>query len=564
MAVKTAVAWPAASLGPMLQDTDRLAFVAAVVVFASLACRIASGWWPALAVSVALFWLPASGATFGLPLNVGLFIAAVACACLVGVSRARGTRQASATTARALAAMVLLAASAAMAPAMTIPMGIVAIVVATMSFAHAPWHRRVVVAVAGAAGVFLAAWAARALLPATAGPDHLAASACTFGPAATPLRTALALVALEIGHTPPYVLALAGLGAFCLRGRVFRTSMVPLMLFVLAPVAATIVAPVDLRSLTFAPTIAIWLMAAAGISEAMAACRRSVAGRASAVLLLVLVPLLTWSAHAAVEPIQIQSGGHGALSLNGVVALRAQLPIGSVLVREDAVTDALLHASVEVLRNTNTHPEIVPLEPAAIAAKLTDQAIVYALPDAQRLLRGAGFVLADPRLRDISGVARVTRGGQCVSLRPAPAELSQLAGAVSVALSAPTTGDVGPIVAYLSLDAVESTRPVDWPSEALRGYHVDGYGTTEADRARLANDLELDGLRSDWLSTGATRVVRLELWRTPTAPRSLPVDLGARVVSGTGRLTSTGTPQRLQVCPVTPFDVQPLRVDLFR
>ena len=150
------------------------------------------------------------------------------------------------------------------------------------------------------------------------------------------------------------------------------------------------------------------------------------------------------------------------------MALRVQLPPGSVIVREDVVTDTLLHASVVVLHNTDIRPEIVPLESTAIAARIADRTNVYALPEAQRFLRGAGFVLVNPNLRDLSGVARVTRGGPCVGLQSAPTGLSRLAGATSVALSAPTLADVGPMVAYLSVDGSESPRPVEWPAAALR------------------------------------------------------------------------------------------------
>ncbi len=558
LAVRTAVAWPAASLGPALQSIDRLAFAAAVVVFAHLARGVAGGWLPALAASLALFWLPASASTFGVSLNVGLFAAAVGYACLLGLHRAPVARPAS--TAWLIASTFILAMTAAISPAMTIPMCMVAIVVTLTSSQETALHRRAAIGAIAAAGVFAVAWTARTLLPETVGPDHVAVAACMFGPADTPLSAALDLVVVEVGRTQPYVLALAAVGVFCFRRRFLRPSAAPLVLFSVAPVAATILAPGDLRVLTFAPTMAIWLMAAAGLSEVMAARRRNLAGGAGAVLLLALVPLLTWSAHAAAEPEQIQAEGHDTLSLDGVVALRVQLPPGSVIVREDVVTDTLLHASVVVLHNTDIRPEIVPLESTAIAARIADRTNVYALPEAQRFLRGAGFVLVNPNLRDLSGVARVTRGGPCVGLQSAPTGLSRLAGATSVALSAPTLADVGPMVAYLSVDGSESPRPVEWPAAALRGYHVEAYSLTDADRSRLANDLERDELSSDWLSPSATRVLRLELWRTAGAPRSLPVDLGAHIIGGTGRLTSTGPAQRLQICPAMPFDVQALRL----
>lgn len=114
--------------------------------------------------------------------------------------------------------------------------------------------------------------------------------------------------------------------------------------------------------------------------------------------------------------------------------------------------------------------------------------------------------------------------------------------------------DQGPIVIYVGTGQPPSPNPVGWPALATRGFNATVYvSRTDADDVRLAQDMSDDELPGPLAISGAAYVTRLKLWRTPGAPTSLAINLGAVPTQVVAHLVPPADGgQRLVVCPAFP------------
>jgi hypothetical protein len=115
------------------------------------------------------------------------------------------------------------------------------------------------------------------------------------------------------------------------------------------------------------------------------------------------------------------------------------------------------------------------------------------------------------------------------------------------------------MVVYLASDRPSVVRAIDWSPLTTRGFHVRSYDRhADADPARIEAAIRSDGVPVSSPVLTARYLTRLELWRTPGAPRILTVELGVTPNAAIARLGLDAAVRRLTVCPVFPPSREPI------
>ena len=534
-------------LGLWLLAADRALSVAAVAAFVVLARR-AGGWLAAVAAALAFAAQPAFAPSLSVFGPAGALVAASVFLALLSRAPASGADW---------AAWLALLLSAAIAPGATLPLA----AVAGWHCAAGPrsssilWRRAAMAGAALVAGVV----ALEALMPGR--PPVFALPIACLLPSWSESAATLAAVDVRsmLTSAGAFACSLAALGAFsrlgALRTRGARTALA----YAVASTAAAWTAPDSARLL--APLmVGFWALVAVGLAEGVRACGVGVGGRVAAGVLVALVPVLQLSARtdAARPPANAGLQGHERTTLQGVSQTLRMMPATSGLVVEDAVTDVLLRALDGAWQRAGKTLQLVPRRRADVTVALGRPGHhVFALPAAQEDLWRVGFRLT--HVPDWPGAAELHAGGACTVAGGEWRDLADLSRSSMLSVVAEADAEEGPILVYAASDQRPAARAVGWPPLTTRGFH-------EASYDRSTNALPVDAAaREDGLPTGspvlgARYVTRLELWRTPGAPRILTVDLGVTPAVAVARLRQDAAVQRLTVCPAFPFTPQPLAV----
>jgi hypothetical protein len=359
-------------------------------------------------------------------------------------------------------------------------------------------------------------------------------------------RAQAGVAAAAVGALP---FGLALVGAFV---HVYRTTRRTWMaaVFVLACVFWN--GPI-VTDAAFVPVlVGFWTLAAVGLAEAIDSVPSR--HRLGAVALAALVPLLAWQRLSFREPPQpLSAYGHEGMSAEQIRRI-AEAVNGSTssegsLVEEDASVALLLRAA-RVLRN-DRGLRLVRRDPAAIEQALGR---VFALPLAQRSMQLRGVRFAAPGISGVPGLAEVVSVSRCAAINRWWTELPALTETTALALAAGSEQARGPVIVYAGAGQPFQPGAPGWPPAAMRGFQVREY--RRAERPDLSDALLAQGVPSSSGTIGAPFVLRLELWRTPHAPRALGVALGIRPHTTVARADPSSTPPFPEVCPWFAFEVR--------
>jgi hypothetical protein len=348
-----------------------------------------------------------------------------------------------------------------------------------------------------------------------------------------------------------YALALAALGAFVLWLR--RDVRLAVAMTYAVVVGAAVLWSGQTADALAPAVVSLWLLTAVGLEETLRQCRRGPGGRLAAALLVALLPGLPFARPAPRVPAEWTPFGQDSLSRESMQRVLGAMPDGAVLVRDDAMTDILLRSLGGVSRRTGKSLRIVDRDSTALAAEAArPDAAVYALPSAASVLSLRAFALSNGLL---PGLARVRRVGSCDGVTADWRAVLSLTSSRTFALVAGDAASHGPIVLYVASDAPFAARPVDWPGATTRGFSWDVF-----DRAPDGSELAREGSFAEdaaprqGLWRDAPHVARLEVWRTPDAPLSLGVDLGATPVAAMARFRPDArADQYVSICTMTHY-----------
>jgi hypothetical protein len=328
------------------------------------------------------------------------------------------------------------------------------------------------------------------------------------------------------------------------------------------PAAAALAAfvPGAERVRVLAPLIVgVWLLAGAGIAEALAGSSKQVsrtAGVAVAVILAAihLAPRIDPPPSAAERPARL---GHASLTRQAFQTLVYELPSGSSLVDEDATTAVLLRSLSGKLERSRKSLSIVGRTPEDVAsAKRVSR--VFALPRTQTELqdRGVRFADVNPPIPALAEIADVI---PCETLTTGWRSIPTAAGAVRLAFVADSDAARGPIVIYTGAPAAIDASAVAWPPLAMRGFYTRSYDRAQPERKQgLADEVANDEAPTGDPAVNTAFVARTELWRVPGAPRVLTFALSSpsTAVAATQLPRGTGP---IHLCPAFPSPVRPFR-----
>lgn len=537
---------PTLPLGLWLLLADRFVFAAGVAVFSGLVLASGAGLLAALAASSALLVLPILEPRLAPFWSAGLLLGAAT----FGSLAAR----------RPWLTVFLLAAGAGVRPQFAAPFAVIAAVAIAWRFRTAKASVRLSAIVSTSIGILTAAGGVVAMIPTLAGDRPWRATPCALVPHLPPASSLLDLAGSLVHSSGPYALALAALGVYAWRTRWQSREARLMAAFAFAPIASTFFATDDPVRMLSPAIVGLWMLAAAGLRETFVACRARRWGVLAVPIFAILVPFLVfaWRTPGVGSS---QTGdldlGHARLARIDIERIRAAVPETSAYVVEDATVDLLLRASGAAWSPAVPVPEIVPVDAAAIGARLgQERGPLFALPLAQALLQNLGFKLSD--IASAPGVAAVELGAPCAVVGTAWRDLAALRGADALAIVALEEDEGGPIVIYVQTAADVLPHALGWPQRAIRGMVATVYLARPADRERLARDAEADGLTPTWLPTDDVAVARLELWRIPDAPKMLAVSLNAPMARAIGHVIPDDNPHRLRVCPSFPYGVRAL------
>jgi hypothetical protein len=318
-------------------------------------------------------------------------------------------------------------------------------------------------------------------------------------------------------------------------------------------------------SIACVPVVAAaWLLAARGaadIAQDATGMRRFAAVAALAVLIPALQASHAWLLPPRVRSISL---GQHEWSMRSALRLWVLLPRRASLVQEDSGFDLLTRALPAQLRERKAIA-IVPRTPAAVKSAL-DSGAVFMLPLAQHELQRRG-VTWEPGTTDwpvrpseevLTTIARVTAVRECPRVGQSWADVTSQLQEATVVLAAEDAASRGPVIMYLVGEQGLPPSPYEWPPVATRGFQALAFDRTspagaEALAARLAADRVADPR-----FTVASHVIRLELWRTPDAPLTLPVLLNERAIVALVRLHQEAPPSAaLMLC--ASMETPPLR-----
>lgn len=378
-----------------------------------------------------------------------------------------------------------------------------------------------------------------------------AGAACITAPGRAGILAALS----SIG---PYAVLLAVFGLFTIRWRLADRRAWPAAAFVFFALAVASVSTANpLRAL--APVaIAVWLLAGAGLAEAARAAGPTPAGRAGALLLAALLPLVPIAARyrqPRQEPVAAARFGHDQTTLDAVRRTIQLLPDKSVVIVEEAATGLLLRAAHATWQRSGKLLRVVDVQPAPVASAAAEPGWhVFAWPLAQTTLPLLGFRLADAQLPGVSGVAVVGNGGVCADIGEAWRPIDFAAGAPMLVIRSEEPAQEGAVAIWVGSERPIALMPFGWPVWVMPGFLAVPYAAGEHDRVMA--DAAADGLTGREPVFGQPHVVRLEVWKVPDAPRLMPILLGVDPPEvGLMHATPGVT---LQACPGYVPDVQPI------
>jgi hypothetical protein len=365
----------------------------------------------------------------------------------------------------------------------------------------------------------------------------------------------------------PFALALAALGLFVVAQRTSWRRAVAIAAIALVAIAAagsTATSPLVALSPVLVGT---WVLVAVGLQQIVALAQRPV-GRVAAALVIVLLPTLQVSRLRADErDDRVRPLGHEATTLGQVIAILNVVPSDATFAEEDSSMDILLRAAVFGGRRKGKPFVVVPRRREVMAQAL-DRGPVFAFPRGQQDLSLRGFAI-EPVTRigrsregaadTIEGLTAVTGIRSCQVIGDSWIDLDAIGASGRIALSGDSEAAYGPIVLYLGGPTDGEPRADGWPIRSTRGFRWASFDRqTDANRERLQAEARAVGL-SEHPVFAAPFVTRLTLHRTPRAPLTLAVLLGASLPVGIGKGEYAGPgAAHLTIC-----DAPPVRLELF-
>jgi len=365
----------------------------------------------------------------------------------------------------------------------------------------------------------------------------------------------------------PLVVALAVLGMYVEARKAGRRVALMSVVVILSSLPA-LADPRETPVLTAPLLVALWVLAAVGLRETLAASGRSRWSRLPAAGLLVLVPVLQVAHRQAEErDDQVRPIGHTHATLREMRTVLNVVPTHAAFVEEDASFDLLLRAAVFGGRRAAKPFLVVPRQREAVRSALADGP-VYAFPWGQQVLTTIGFAVSPApvwRLNDdgsreaIGGLGVVTGVRPCQVLGREWVTVSDTLADGRFALVADTEPARGPVILYLGGERATRATPDNWPPRTLRGFHTATFDQRAGvPSLRLAHEAAKSGLPDTQAVLRAPFVVQLVLWRTPRAPLALPVVLGVPLAIGVGKLERNEPPAGvLQLCGAPAVAVVP-------
>jgi hypothetical protein len=235
--------------------------------------------------------------------------------------------------------------------------------------------------------------------------------------------------------------------------------------------------------------------------------------------------------------------GHEATTLGQVIAILNVVPSDATFAEEDSSMDILLRAAVFGGRRKGKPFVVVPRRREVMAQAL-DRGPVFAFPRGQQDLSLRGFAI-EPVTRigrsregaadTIEGLTAVTGIRSCQVIGDSWIDLDAIGASGRIALSGDSEAAYGPIVLYLGGLTDGEPRADGWPIRSTRGFRWASFDRqTDANRERLQAEARAVGL-SEHPVFAAPFVTRLTLHRTPRAPLTLAVLLGASLPVGIGK-----------------------------
>ena len=539
----------------MLLWGNRLATFVAIAIFARLLQTIGSGLVVTSVIAIALAFVPAFAPVLAPSPATAM---AAAAAALLFIYRA--TRFDRRRVASAVWACVAMAMTAAIAPALTLPLTVVSALLARLvaagDAARARWLAPILTALVVAAFPIVIMSAVPAL-PAVGGVQTSAMS-CVV-PVSLSIAGGLGAFTGALGGMTPLALGLAMLGAFALRAYPTDRAAWPLIAFALAPLAAMCWSGGDVGR-TLAPTVVgLWCLAAVGLGDLEAALAGRPARRVAALLIGLAVP---WQQSARPDVLDAHGAavlGHDRLTFGQFNEIAGLLPNNSALVVEDAVTDVLARDGLRRLQRRGKSVRMVARDATAVGAALSSSP-VFALPHGQSRLQFEAFLLtpvSDPR---VSGLAEVRQGGGCAVAGSTWTDLPALQSRGGMAAITPDVRQHWHVVFYVGGDVPVELRRGDWPNQLGLGYHSTAYDRDrEGDRRVLDENVRADAAPASHPIFAMRHVTRLEIWRAQGGPAVLPVGYASPdLVIARARSAPGDSPVR--VCASFPYEVTEVQI----
>jgi hypothetical protein len=296
----------------------------------------------------------------------------------------------------------------------------------------------------------------------------------------------------------------------------------------------------------------------------LAEVRRSLSGTAgrsagAVALATALVALQAIEMRSREIPADLLPRGHYSLSRRVFLQMLDAVPEGAALASEDAVTGWLVRTLPRPTRGRFLLREI-PVEEHAVSERLATSRL-FALPRGQWRLQQLGFRVSAVT-GALPGLAEILPGAACSPRLTATwRSFPELTSSEHLILVANNARSRGPVYLFAWSDERPDARAIDWPAEALRGFHPRSFAMGDAeDTQSLREELQGYGADAEALigSSPAPHVARVEMWRTPAAPLQLSVALGARPTRVVARVADAAAAHDLILCPSVPHEIEPI------
>ena len=290
------------------------------------------------------------------------------------------------------------------------------------------------------------------------------------------------------------------------------------------------------------------------------------AGRAGAVLLLMLVPLLAVAKAARPGFHDTDPGTREVWSaLDATDAPAALVATGG---RADVAAEVWRAGPSPAQRGL----ALLPLMPAVLATQFGHRAI-HVWADPGDALAAQGFLVA-PGVATKGNNAPLSRLIDYTACRPLSSEWTDVQGIATDGQFTAVMPEVAPLrggLIYLAATARLTPQPIGWPPEGLGGFQATAFDRqVPAEAEALAETVARDQLDAQRLGD-ARFVYRVRFDRLATSAATLRIGLGGRAVSAWVRLYAREDPQpwrRPSVClsragfAVVGYPGAPARVDL--